>query len=65
MVMIEAREVSQDDELREKTADIDARSLDSMRRADDLAPGDVWDEGDAEVKYRQAGRVNVDGHCEV
>lgn len=42
MVMIEAREVSQDDELGDDTADIDARSFDSMRRADDLAQGEFW-----------------------
>ncbi|PVH86613.1 hypothetical protein DL98DRAFT_582566 [Cadophora sp. DSE1049] len=61
MAMIEAREVSQDDELGENTADIDARSFDSMRRADDLAQGEFGVRKDVEVEVK----VNVDGRYEV
>ncbi|KAG4431521.1 hypothetical protein IFR05_012999 [Cadophora sp. M221] len=56
MVMIEARKVSQEDELGEKTADIDARSFDLMRRADDFAQGKSGcedDEVEVEVDSRR------------
>ena len=61
LVMIEAREVSQDDELGEETADIDARSFASMRRADDLAQGEFGVREDVQVEVN----VNVDDHYEV
>ena len=63
LVMIEAREVSQDDELGGKTADIDARSFNSMRRADDLAQGGFGVREDVQVEINV--NVNVDDHFEV
>lgn len=56
--MIEARTVSQEDELGEKAAEIDARSFDLMRKADDLAQGESRcgdDEVEVDVDNRDEG----------
>ncbi|KAH9223186.1 hypothetical protein DL95DRAFT_453964 [Leptodontidium sp. 2 PMI_412] len=58
IVMIEARTVSQEDELGEKAAEIDARSFDLMRKADDLAQGESRcgdDEVEVDVDNRDEG----------